>query len=399
MQIVHIINAIVTTTLAMSNITAIVIGAGPAGLATSLCLSKVCQRVILVEKHTVFDNRGASIGLSPNAIKALPEICPGVQEDMETAGITTSNKGLLLPWWEMRNALLRAVHKVDAIELHVGERLVEIVDRDASSELVILKFESGKELSADFCVGADGVHSTVRPLVGLPPAVKTGQTVFRGHVYIDGPANPLYPLLQRGLCPIPNKTYDNVFVLALSFASKIPGKVTWIVSTRQPRTESMTPLTVLEGRVSDEEEWAMLQELFAQSDPGHMQPFGETSIVDFSETATDQYGWGGKGRVTLLGDAAHAMRPTDGFGLSMAFEDAIVLCRSLTAATAAAGPNGGSEAIAGNTLVAALRNFETERLPRVQKIHQDQSERYARRLRKEEVPYPEGFLEWIHEGV
>jgi salicylate hydroxylase len=379
----------------VSRATAIVIGAGPAGLATSLSLSKICDRVLLVEKHETFDNRGASIGLAPNAIKALPEIYPGVQQDMELVGIPTPANGLLLPWYEMRNVLLNAVQKKENIELYVGERLVEIVD-DVNEDIVCLRFESGRELQADFCVGADGVHSTTRSLLGLPPAIKTGQTIFRGHVCIDGPANPLYPLLQRGMVVIPNTIYDGVFVLALSFEPKIPGKVSWIVSTRQPRTEGMSPLTVLEGRVADEEEWTMLKELFARSDPVHMTPFAETSVVDFSKEATTHHGWGGKQRVTLVGDAAHAMRPTDGYGVSMAFEDAVMLCRSLVVTTS---PSDDTTSSNSKSFEASLRLFEAERLPRVQKIHQDQEERYARRLRKEEIPYPEGFREWIHDGI
>jgi 2-polyprenyl-6-methoxyphenol hydroxylase-like FAD-dependent oxidoreductase len=127
-----------------------------------------------------------------------------------------------------------------------------------------------------------------------------------------------------------------------------------------------------------------------------MMPFAETSVVDFSKEAIDQHGWGGKQRVTLVGDAAHAMRPTDGFGVSMAFEDAVVLGRSLifTGSSSDEITNADSRSIEDS-----LRHFELERLPRVQKIHQDQGERYARRLRKEEIPYTDGFLEWIHDGI
>ena len=40
---------------------AIVIGAGPAGLACALGLSNVCKKVLLVEKHANFDRRGCDI--------------------------------------------------------------------------------------------------------------------------------------------------------------------------------------------------------------------------------------------------------------------------------------------------------------------------------------------------
>ena len=46
---------------------------------------------------------------------------------------------------------------------------------------------------------------------------------------------------------------------------------------------------------------------------------------------------GGKGRITLIGDAAHVIHPTDGQGGSIAFEDAAVHSRLLKIAAAAAG--------------------------------------------------------------
>jgi 2-polyprenyl-6-methoxyphenol hydroxylase-like FAD-dependent oxidoreductase len=42
-------------------------------------------------------------------------------------------------------------------------------------------------------------------------------------------------------------------------------------------------------------------------------------------------GWGGRGRVTLIGDVAHACQPTYGQGGNLALEHCIVLCRLLVA--------------------------------------------------------------------
>jgi 2-polyprenyl-6-methoxyphenol hydroxylase-like FAD-dependent oxidoreductase len=44
---------------------------------------------------------------------------------------------------------------------------------------------------------------------------------------------------------------------------------------------------------------------------------------------TDHNSWKGKQRVILVGDAAHAAQPTYGYGVSMAFEDAVVLLQLL----------------------------------------------------------------------
>ena len=57
---------------------AIVIGAGPSGLACALALSNVCKKVLLVEKHANFDRRGATFGLSKNGQNVLDELSPGL---------------------------------------------------------------------------------------------------------------------------------------------------------------------------------------------------------------------------------------------------------------------------------------------------------------------------------
>jgi 2-polyprenyl-6-methoxyphenol hydroxylase-like FAD-dependent oxidoreductase len=141
----------------------------------------------------------------------------------------------------------------------------------------------------------------------------------------------LHYLLDKGMAPIPNRVYkDGIFVLAMSFHPKLEGRIAWVVSTSLAVEQEATPLSLLMGRVDDEEEWSMLQQLFAQSDPSHLQPFGETKVLDFA-SSLHQYGWSSSHFpcVSLVGDAAHAMRPTDGLGCSMALEDAVVLCRHL----------------------------------------------------------------------
>jgi len=70
----------------------------------------------------------------------------------------------------------------------------------------------------------------------------------------------------------------------------------------------------------------------------------ETAIYDIEPLAS----WS-QGRITLLGDAAHAATPDMGQGACMAIEDAVVLARCLSQ---------------GNDLEAALNRYEAERKPR-----------------------------------
>lgn len=105
---------------------------------------------------------------------------------------------------------------------------------------------------------------------------------------------------------------------------------------------------------------------------------------DVSSNDGIKQGWGGTKRVTLIGDAAHACRPTDGQGANMAFEDACVLVRQEL-----------RKDIASEDLVL---EFENERRPRVKRIHQDQAER-ALKQGKDWTRWPQEFMDWLYAGV
>jgi len=100
--------------------------------------------------------------------------------------------------------------------------------------------------------------------------------------------------------------------------------------------------------------------------PGNSLVFVWWEMRDTLLNAVASVGWGGRGLITLVGDVAHAMRPTDGDGGSMALEDALVLGRVIGSA---------STPLTTTSIPHLLRNFESERLPRVQKVWQNQFDR------------------------
>lgn len=357
---------------------AIVIGAGPAGLAACLGLSPLCESVVLVEKHKTFESLGSTIGLAPNGRKALEELYPGTWDNMTKVGMETPFGGMIVPWWEMRDTLLRQVQSLSNVEMHTGERFVEA---ESVGDKVKVTFESDLSLEGDILIGADGVHSGVRSWLGLPAASKTGTTVYRGHTIIDSEDNPLFPLLSQGMVPL-DGVFQGVFFASFNFDTKSKGKVAWVVSSQVPPEDGMTPMSLLEGKIDDDDTREKVMELLRQSDPSHYKPFPPTSVL---QREVLEESWGGKGLVSLVGDAAHAMRPTDGQGASMAFEDAVVLCRAFRRET---------------TIPKALRWFESTRLPRVLRMHADQHDRYARKMRREKVgPWPDDFKQWVFDGV
>ena len=113
-------------------------------------------------------------------------------------------------------------------------------------------------------------------------------------------------------------------------------------------------------------------------------------------------GWGGKGRVTLVGDAAHAMRPSNGMGASMAFEDVVVLCRCLAEEiekTAETGAIAGSDRKSPLSMASTLRRYETSRYDRVKRIWDMEWEVAESAYRKERIKLTPEFHQWVMEGV
>merc|ERR1712179_853242 len=100
-------------------------------------------------------------------------------------------------------------------------------------------------------------------------------------------------------------------------------------------------------------------------------------------------GWGGGRRVTLIGDAAHACRPTDGQGGNLALEDCVIFCRKLLMMM-----NDKNKILAqSKTCNDFIVDFEKERLPRVRRLHEDQRVR-AERSPEDRVPWTPEFCDW-----
>lgn len=158
-----------------------------------------------------------------------------------------------------------------------------------------------------------------------------------------------------------------------------------------------------------------------------MHDMGGGKSMQNKMSPKEDIGWGGRGRVTLLGDAAHSMRPVSGQGCAMAFEDAVVLVRkletfvSMEKATCTCYPcipstsldEGGtpnekskfSQALRDKReLRRCIAQFEVERLIRVKPILDDQRQRAAELYKKPEEmreipPWTPEFNSWVMKGV
>ncbi|KAL1945670.1 hypothetical protein VTO73DRAFT_1672 [Trametes versicolor] len=225
-----------------------------------------------------------------------------------------------------RPVLLRTL--VDAAEAHgvrvvFGQQLVQVEER-ADEERVVVRFANGYEDSASFVVGCDGLHSNTRAcLFGKEDAVFTGLTQTGG-------ISPT-PEGFRALGPSMVNIYgDGAHMIAYPIND---AQVSWAITQREAEARET-------WRDMDEAR----QHEFKQG-PFSRLPFGGGELVRTADKIIkfglydrpELTAWH-KGRVLLIGDAAHPTSPHLGQGANQALEDIYHLVRLLVQYNPSAAP-------------------------------------------------------------
>ena len=317
----------------LAGLRATVVGGGIGGLAAARALALRGAHVTVLEQAPEITEVGAGLQMSPNACAVLRGL--GLEERLEAQGAVRARQVRLVDYRGadvVRLDLNRLddqnycfVHRADLIgmleagareagvEIELGAKVVRIEDRsDDAGPLAHL--ENGGERQADVMIGADGLHSVLRPLLnGAKEPFFTGQAAWRAvipNVLGQGPEAMVHMGPGRHLVCYPLRG----------------GEVLNIVAVQERR-----------GWV--EESWNR------RDDPANLR----AAFADFSPqvqkmlaAVDDVYLWGlfrhevagrwhGQ-RVALLGDAAHPTLPFMAQGAAMALEDAWVLTDALTGA-------------------------------------------------------------------
>lgn len=394
----------------------LIIGCSLAGLAASLSLSSKQQNsadetddihITIVERRSDLESRGATFGLQMNGQKALNEIAgEKVLEKLQSEGILIpSSGGYMLPWWKVRDALLEEVKAMeDKITIHLGVS-IDVVKESEKGSYVATFRDSNLRVEADLIIGADGVNSYVRSnILKLPPAKPSGAFVWRGS--IDTCSNiDLKPYQEFPFAKF-TKFGEAMQMTYFNFHPKVKGIMGWVFSCRAnclPDTIEIdsgttTPIDLIRAYIDhagesyddDLKKNYELAELTLKN-THHFSDLtwsSEMAVVDLNQ---EDIGWGGKGRITLVGDAAHSVRPASGLGGSLAFEDAALLGRYITRSNSSAA-----------SIESQLREFEAIRLPRCRSISNDQSMRseLSYKLGFHGVPaWDPDYRKWINEGT
>lgn len=313
----------------------IIIGGGIGGLTTAIALRRLGIRADVYEQAPKFRDVGAGLILASNAMQVFDwlglaecvwqdgwplqsvNLTDAAYQPIQTvdAGRLTKRYGqgyLAIHRARLQNQLLTAL---PTDQIHNGKQLTEVTD---DGRLVRVCFADGTGAEADFVIGADGIRSRVRSqLAGNRSLRYSGQTCWRAIVDYALPESLSHDALEiwgpgRG---------QRVGIVPMS-----RHQVYVYITTGAPAGQSDQPG---EARANILRVGAgfggLVNEVLHATDESRL------FRADLYDLPTLPNWW--RGRVALLGDAAHATTPNLGQGACQAIEDAWAVAGCLAGST------------------------------------------------------------------
>lgn len=329
----------------------LIVGGGIAGLTLARVLHQQGFTAEVVEHSPVWQATGAAIQLHANGMRVLHAL---------GLGDAVAQAGAIVRHWVYGDQAGAVLCALDLEDLWGGGDPCIAIDRPRLQQILVagaaaapcrlgtsvvflleeeqrvqVGFSDGSTGDYDLVVGADGISSTVRTLVlGPVQAGYTGLMLWRSLVPIQPPDPTNFSILFGEEC-------------FFGITPLLAGPTNVFGAVGMPRVHDP-----VQGRL------ARLRKRFAD--------FGGPVQVCLAALSRDEQIYCGpaewvevdhwhRGRVVLIGDAAHACAPTMAQGGCLALEDAWVLAEELRSA---------------ETVEQALDSYETRRKPRVTWVQQ-----------------------------
>lgn len=345
---------------APSRLRVLVVGAGVGGISIARGLLRSGHDVVVFERRPEVTPGGGAVTIWSNGATVLGQLgvdMDGAGQRLSTVRVTTATGrplttvdltaiadrlGAPVRMVPRRVLLHRLLEGFPTERIRCNSRAVGFV---ATRNGVLVEFDDGSSAEGDLLIGADGLHSRMRALVGAAPAEPTGWCSWQGLVTLPGFAakadeNVALMMIGEhgnlGLWPAGDAALQWWFDLPWS-----PGFV-------RPRR----PLEMLRSHFGGWSELAdgVLATLTAEDLAASPFPHFRHPIPG-----------PGRAAVTLLGDAAHTMPPTLAQGTNQALLDTMVLCKAISDFTKCRDHNRGE-------LSSALRWYEKTRRRQVQAV-------------------------------
>ncbi len=340
-----------------------IVGGGIGGLTAALALSQHAHDVTVLERSAGIKEIGAGVQVSPNAGRLLHSL--GLGEAF--SAISVHPHRVVLRRWEddsvirstelddsflsqhqlplanvARNELVEilgdAVSQRSNVSLKFSARVAEVEPGDAAS---VVRLSDGTAQEFDVVIGADGIHSVVRPCIGGVDRPRfSGSAAYRALV----PRR----FVEDLPVDVTNRMGPDRHVVSYFIGRDCSHLNLVCISPEESwDTESWTEQGTMEDLYSRFEGWSPeLLSLLGRVE----EPVFRWALYD--REPLEQWGLG---TTTLLGDACHPMLPFMAQGSCQAIEDAVVLARCLSEA-------GTSDA------ALALRRYEQARQGRTAQV-------------------------------
>jgi salicylate hydroxylase len=353
--------------MADSRPSVIIVGGGIGGLFTANALIAQGLRVSVYEQAPALSEIGAGVFLTPNSVRQLQRLGLGPSVEKSGARVGTGSRYFRHDGTEIApvqvtdssgwNATF-GMHRADLVAIlsdalpkdvvHTGHRCCGF---EQHGNAVQVSFDNGAVVESDVVVGSDGIHSELRRYVAPPShPVFSGSVAYRGlvpHALIpDWSTNAWLMWLGKSkhFLTFPVRTGK-----LINFVGFVPADA----EMKESWTAPGNPDT--------------LRSEFAGWDPRieqllrHVQVTFRWALYDREPMST----WT-KGRLTLLGDAAHPMLPHLGQGANQSIEDGMALATILARADRTTAP----------AALLAYERLRRERVAQVQRGARENGLRY-----------------------